>query len=167
MKIIALAVASSLSLIQASSNPTKLEGFRNFKFGMSLDDIKKLTEIVSEPNGNHYAKNDLQIEGVRYLVSFNFDSDGLNEVRLISAATYPQNVCKSIFDRTFAELESTYGRRAYDPVVDRTKNSSSEARAVGFRMQDESSIDLSSFYLDSGKCNTIIEYKQGKKPHNF
>src|SRR5437773_1219059 len=107
-------VLSLLLITQAATaDRPSLPGFQKFRFGMSEQDIRRITKIdeaTPEDGGVRLrAAQSTEIDGLSYRLSFLLNGGKLRRVRLVHDTDDSGIGCEGHFNRVFGLVKAKYG----------------------------------------------------------
>lgn len=145
-----------------------IEGFSDYKFGMSFAEIdNKLTlseeESFTDLERVFGAEEPITVLGESFTLSFSFRDDQLNVINLFRDYKASDIACISDFDRNFAAIQARYGAADSDP-----EKSDPMSMQVRFTAPNGSAVVLSGFSAGLlEKCIMVVAYIGPKAGSSF
>ena len=158
---IAAAVFGLLTTQALSTDRQTLSGFQKFRFGMSEQQIRKITTIeeASQIEEGLWlgAAQSIEIDGVRYRLRFLLNRDKLSRIRLSDETVASDTDCGFRFNRIFALVQAKYGNPDQPPKRSVFPGGIAVLQTATFTFRDGGRI-ISSAYYQEGKCTALISY---------
>jgi len=145
-----------------------IEGFSDYKFGMSFVEIDNKLTLSEEESFNDLervfgAEEPITVLGESFSLNFSFQDDQLSVINLFRQYEASDVACISDFDRNFAAIQARYGSPDSDP-----EKGDPMRMKVSFTAPNGSAVVLSG--MSSGlleKCIMVIAYIGPKAGSTF
>lgn len=159
---------AAVTLVQTVPNDlAALKGYGPYRFGMTLEDIRKLTDL-SEPKhaGDivYYEGSDTtKIGDLRYGYQFQFSTGKLHEISLEVRLTIDDKQCAALFARTLYQVQNKYGRSF---KTDMKRQGFLTKRFAYIPMKDVASVLVGSS-ASGNYCINSVTYTGPKEDNTF
>lgn len=164
--VIVLSLSTSAAAVAAEK---KIEGFQNFKFGMTETSIRKISKIArrtpeegtdNSPSGERlYLEKIANVDGVAYEISVKLVKGKLNSIDLSNEESKADGLCGGRFERIFGLIKAKYGN-SDSGTNKQIDGGDSVIWSASFTFENGARIIPSTVYL-SGSCLTTVHYGAG------
>lgn len=165
--LLSIALSSSLVWHRAAAGDA-LEGYAEFKFGMSIQDINSIANVkqADEENGGEWYVSTVArvVNGVDYNIRFWFEDAQLSKINLNRRLNVEEKVCENEFQTLYGQIKAVYGESDLPP--ERTvwgRNSGMISAKKTF--SDGATVRFGTIFLTF--CNINIVYARGKTGSTF
>jgi hypothetical protein len=152
-----------------ASERGSLPGYQNFRFGMSEQDIQRVTNITDRKDESGdlrlTSSQSMEIDGASYKVSFLLRSGQLVRINLYHEAADSDAACLGRFDRMFGLVKARYGTSDQPPKRE-VFSGIAAISSAHFSFRDGASIIVSTNYLER-KCGQSVVYTKGTSGATF
>jgi hypothetical protein len=159
--IAAIAVLIPLITHVSAAERQALPGFQKFQFGMSEQQIRRITKIEqasTEKEGLWLTSvQSVEIDGINYRLRFLLTGGKLYRIRLSDETVASDGACETHFGRVFGLVKAKYGNPDEPPEREVFPGGLATIRTAKFTFRDGGQIISSTYYQD-GKCTVLISY---------
>ena len=163
--VTATAIASLLVTQASAAGRQSLPGFQKFQFGMSEQDIRRITKIQEtsvEKEGLWLnGAQPIDVDGVSYHLRVLLNDGKLHRVRLSNETAASDGACETNVARVFGVVQAKYGEPDEPPERDQLFGGISTLRTAKFTFRDGAQITSSALHQD-GNCTVLVGYTAGK-----
>ena len=141
-------------------------GFKNFKLGINIAELKKMITLIKEDNGiydNFYqGKEPAEFLGENYKMGFGFQSGLLTNVNIRRKISVPIETCQNNLNTVYKVFQAKHGNPD-EPFLGMTPKNSTQT--VTFTAKDGSFTEIVSYsFQTTEKCLLAVIYHSYPSP---